>query len=231
MPPGGNPSILMRVSAEECYAMALCLVWLWSLLLLPPLLLHFRVMLCFIHRTLWHFIGAVWTGNCSLYWRTWRSRNTTFVSVRLGLLMYFVCLLSYTASRMALRWMSLTSCWLVVSHHQGVCIMTTAFLHFFFLASFCWVLTEAWQSYMAVTGKVRTRLIRKRFLCLGWGKRAERLLSTVSHHASLLLFSHKQPYTSPIHCARPLCGAAGSLTHPALYCAAFVLESGSHRAE
>lgn len=53
---------------------------------------------------------------------------------------------------------------------QGVCIMTTAFLHFFFLASFCWVLTEAWQSYMAVTGKVRTRLIRKRFLCLGWGK-------------------------------------------------------------
>lgn len=48
--------------------------------------------------------------------------------------------------------------------------MTTAFLHFFFLASFCWVLTEAWQSYMAVTGKVRTRLIRKRFLCLGWGR-------------------------------------------------------------
>lgn len=55
-------------------------------------------------------------------------------------------------------------------HHQGVCVMTTAFLHFFFLASFCWVLTEAWQSYMAVTGKVRTRLIRKRFLCLGWGE-------------------------------------------------------------
>uniref|UniRef100_A0A8C9Z4H1 Adhesion G protein-coupled receptor B3 n=1 Tax=Sander lucioperca TaxID=283035 RepID=A0A8C9Z4H1_SANLU len=52
---------------------------------------------------------------------------------------------------------------------NGVCTMTTAFLHFFFLASFCWVLTEAWQSYMAVTGKVRTRLIRKRFLCLGWG--------------------------------------------------------------
>ncbi|XP_072354472.1 adhesion G protein-coupled receptor B3-like isoform X3 [Scyliorhinus torazame] len=47
--------------------------------------------------------------------------------------------------------------------------MTTALLHFFFLASFCWVLTEAWQSYMAVTGKIRTRLIRKRFLCLGWG--------------------------------------------------------------
>ncbi|XP_076598655.1 adhesion G protein-coupled receptor B3 isoform X11 [Chaetodon auriga] len=55
------------------------------------------------------------------------------------------------------------------THNVGVCIMTTAFLHFFFLASFCWVLTEAWQSYMAVTGKVRTRLIRKRFLCLGWG--------------------------------------------------------------
>lgn len=59
---------------------------------------------------------------------------------------------------------------LSVLNGQGICTMTTAFLHFFFLASFCWVLTEAWQSYMAVTGKVRTRLIRKRFLCLGWGK-------------------------------------------------------------
>ncbi|XP_067840139.1 adhesion G protein-coupled receptor B3-like isoform X2 [Heptranchias perlo] len=55
------------------------------------------------------------------------------------------------------------------TRNKGVCTMTTAFLHFFFLASFCWVLTEAWQSYMAVTGKIRTRLIRKRFLCLGWG--------------------------------------------------------------
>ena len=45
-----------------------------------------------------------------------------------------------------------------------------AFLHFFFLSSFCWVLTEAWQSYMAVTGRLRNRIIRKRFLCLGWGE-------------------------------------------------------------
>ncbi|XP_054619598.1 adhesion G protein-coupled receptor B2 isoform X11 [Dunckerocampus dactyliophorus] len=52
---------------------------------------------------------------------------------------------------------------------KGLCTMTAAFLHFFFLASFCWVLTEAWQSYLAVIGKVRSRLIRKRFLCLGWG--------------------------------------------------------------
>ncbi|XP_069091833.1 adhesion G protein-coupled receptor B3 isoform X5 [Pleurodeles waltl] len=55
------------------------------------------------------------------------------------------------------------------TQNKNICTMTTAFLHFFFLASFCWVLTEAWQSYMAVTGKIRTRLIRKRFLCLGWG--------------------------------------------------------------
>ncbi|XP_063299040.1 adhesion G protein-coupled receptor B3 isoform X3 [Pelobates fuscus] len=55
------------------------------------------------------------------------------------------------------------------THNRNICTMTTAFLHFFFLASFCWVLTEAWQSYMAVTGKIRTRVIRKRFLCLGWG--------------------------------------------------------------
>ncbi|TSK28208.1 Adhesion G protein-coupled receptor B2 [Bagarius yarrelli] len=51
----------------------------------------------------------------------------------------------------------------------GLCTVTAAFLHFFFLASFCWVLTEAWQSYLAVIGKIRSRLIRKRFLCLGWG--------------------------------------------------------------
>lgn len=54
---------------------------------------------------------------------------------------------------------------------QVVCTLVAAFLHFFFLSSFCWVLTEAWQSYMAVTGRLRSRLIRKRFLCLGWGER------------------------------------------------------------
>ncbi|XP_019731152.1 adhesion G protein-coupled receptor B2 isoform X3 [Hippocampus comes] len=52
---------------------------------------------------------------------------------------------------------------------KALCTVTAAFLHFFFLASFCWVLTEAWQSYLAVIGKMRSRLIRKRFLCLGWG--------------------------------------------------------------
>ncbi|KAM4549585.1 adhesion G protein-coupled receptor B2 isoform 5-T5 [Fundulus diaphanus] len=53
--------------------------------------------------------------------------------------------------------------------NKGLCTVTAAFLHFFFLASFCWVLTEAWQSYLAVIGKTRSRIIRKRFLCLGWG--------------------------------------------------------------
>lgn len=52
---------------------------------------------------------------------------------------------------------------------QVLCTLIAAFLHFFFLSSFCWVLTEAWQSYMAVTGRLRNRIIRKRFLCLGWG--------------------------------------------------------------
>lgn len=51
-----------------------------------------------------------------------------------------------------------------------MCALVAAFLHFFFLSSFCWVLTEAWQSYMAVTGRLRNRIIRKRFLCLGWGE-------------------------------------------------------------
>ncbi|XP_030045872.1 adhesion G protein-coupled receptor B1 [Microcaecilia unicolor] len=53
--------------------------------------------------------------------------------------------------------------------NRVICTLVAAFLHFFFLSSFCWVLTEAWQSYMAVTGRLRNRIIRKRFLCLGWG--------------------------------------------------------------
>ncbi|KAF7657672.1 hypothetical protein LDENG_00023270 [Lucifuga dentata] len=79
------------------------------------------------------------------------------------------------------------------THNVGVCIMTTAFLHFFFLASFCWVLTEAWQSYMAVTGKVRSRLIRKRFLCLGWGLPA--LVVAVS-----MGFTKTKGYGTPMYC-------------------------------
>lgn len=64
---------------------------------------------------------------------------------------------------------------------QVVCTLVAAFLHFFFLSSFCWVLTEAWQSYMAVTGHLRNRLIRKRFLCLGWGERPRPGLWPLSH--------------------------------------------------
>uniref|UniRef100_A0A8C6TQR2 Adhesion G protein-coupled receptor B3 n=1 Tax=Neogobius melanostomus TaxID=47308 RepID=A0A8C6TQR2_9GOBI len=79
------------------------------------------------------------------------------------------------------------------THNAGVCVMTTAFLHFFFLASFCWVLTEAWQSYMAVTGKVRTRLIRKRFLCLGWGLPA--LVVAIS-----MGFTKTKGYGTPLYC-------------------------------
>ncbi|XP_045142807.1 adhesion G protein-coupled receptor B1 [Echinops telfairi] len=55
------------------------------------------------------------------------------------------------------------------TRNKVTCTLVAAFLHFFFLSSFCWVLTEAWQSYMAVTGHLRNRLVRKRFLCLGWG--------------------------------------------------------------
>ncbi|XP_030409760.1 adhesion G protein-coupled receptor B1 isoform X4 [Gopherus evgoodei] len=55
------------------------------------------------------------------------------------------------------------------TRNKVTCTLVAAFLHFFFLSSFCWVLTEAWQSYMAVTGRLRNRIIRKRFLCLGWG--------------------------------------------------------------
>ncbi|KAA8591964.1 hypothetical protein FQN60_017338 [Etheostoma spectabile] len=55
------------------------------------------------------------------------------------------------------------------TRNKVFCTLIAAFLHFFFLSSFCWVLTEAWQSYMAVTGRLRNRIIRKRFLCLGWG--------------------------------------------------------------
>ncbi|XP_069582768.1 adhesion G protein-coupled receptor B3 isoform X5 [Ranitomeya imitator] len=77
--------------------------------------------------------------------------------------------------------------------NKGICTMTTAFLHFFFLASFCWVLTEAWQSYMAVTGKIRTRVIRKRFLCLGWGLPA--LVVAIS-----MGFTKAKGYGTPHYC-------------------------------
>ncbi|TNM93109.1 hypothetical protein fugu_018511 [Takifugu bimaculatus] len=35
------------------------------------------------------------------------------------------------------------------ARNKVVCALVAALLHFFFLSSFCWVLTEAWQSYMA----------------------------------------------------------------------------------
>ncbi|XP_064203728.1 adhesion G protein-coupled receptor B2 isoform X5 [Anguilla rostrata] len=76
---------------------------------------------------------------------------------------------------------------------KALCTMTAAFLHFFFLASFCWVLTEAWQSYLAVIGKMRSRLIRKRFLCLGWGLPA--LVVAVS-----VGFTRARGYGTPSYC-------------------------------
>ncbi|XP_057210059.1 adhesion G protein-coupled receptor B2 isoform X5 [Triplophysa rosa] len=76
---------------------------------------------------------------------------------------------------------------------KGLCTVTAAFLHFFFLASFCWVLTEAWQSYLAVIGKMRSRLIRKRFLCLGWGLPA--LVVAVS-----VGFTRARGYGTPNYC-------------------------------
>ncbi|XP_029919413.1 adhesion G protein-coupled receptor B2 isoform X10 [Myripristis murdjan] len=76
---------------------------------------------------------------------------------------------------------------------KGLCTVTAAFLHFFFLASFCWVLTEAWQSYLAVIGKMRSRLIRKRFLCLGWGLPA--LVVAVS-----VGFTRARGYGTPSYC-------------------------------
>ncbi|XP_059365640.1 adhesion G protein-coupled receptor B2-like isoform X3 [Carassius carassius] len=76
---------------------------------------------------------------------------------------------------------------------KALCTVTAAFLHFFFLASFCWVLTEAWQSYLAVIGKMRSRLIRKRFLCLGWGLPA--LVVAVS-----VGFTRARGYGTPSYC-------------------------------
>lgn len=89
--------------------------------------------------------------------------------------------------------------------------MTAAFLHFFFLASFCWVLTEAWQSYLAVIGKTRSRIIRKRFLCLGWGEQSHKhncifdhvvqqslLLQPLIHETFIALGTDKQSVTDTI---------------------------------
>ncbi|KAM3873611.1 adhesion G protein-coupled receptor B1 [Diretmus argenteus] len=79
------------------------------------------------------------------------------------------------------------------TRNKVLCTLVAAFLHFFFLSSFCWVLTEAWQSYMAVTGRLRNRIIRKRFLCLGWGLPA--LVVAVS-----VGFTKAKGYGTPTYC-------------------------------
>uniref|UniRef100_S4RH67 Adhesion G protein-coupled receptor B3 n=1 Tax=Petromyzon marinus TaxID=7757 RepID=S4RH67_PETMA len=65
-------------------------------------------------------------------------------------------------------------------NNKAFCTAIAAFLHFFFLASFCWVLTEAWQSYLAVTGQQRSKIVRKRFLCLGWDAGLPALIVAIS---------------------------------------------------
>ncbi|XP_061633915.1 adhesion G protein-coupled receptor B1-like isoform X7 [Phyllopteryx taeniolatus] len=79
------------------------------------------------------------------------------------------------------------------TRNKVLCTMIAAFLHFFFLSSFCWVLTEAWQSYMAVTGRLRNRIIRKRFLCLGWGLPALVVAISVG-------FTKAKGYGTPSYC-------------------------------
>ncbi|XP_051922365.1 adhesion G protein-coupled receptor B1 isoform X4 [Hippocampus zosterae] len=79
------------------------------------------------------------------------------------------------------------------TRNKVLCTIIAAFLHFFFLSSFCWVLTEAWQSYMAVTGRLRNRIIRKRFLCLGWGLPALVVAISVG-------FTKAKGYGTPSYC-------------------------------
>ncbi|XP_049587822.1 adhesion G protein-coupled receptor B1 isoform X3 [Syngnathus scovelli] len=79
------------------------------------------------------------------------------------------------------------------TRNKVLCTVIAAFLHFFFLSSFCWVLTEAWQSYMAVTGRLRNRIIRKRFLCLGWGLPALVVAISVG-------FTKAKGYGTPSYC-------------------------------
>uniref|UniRef100_A0A8C4YXR4 Brain-specific angiogenesis inhibitor 1 n=1 Tax=Gadus morhua TaxID=8049 RepID=A0A8C4YXR4_GADMO len=79
------------------------------------------------------------------------------------------------------------------TRNKVLCTLVAAFLHFFFLSSFCWVLTEAWQSYMAVTGRLRNRIIRKRFLCLGWGLPALVVAISVG-------FTKAKGYGTPNYC-------------------------------
>lgn len=93
---------------------------------------------------------------------------------------------------------------------QILCTLIAAFLHFFFLSSFCWVLTEAWQSYMAVTGRLRNRIIRKRFLCLGWGGLSLYCVSVLFNSYQFYFLSYfpfqdaSSPYLLPIFWAHIL---------------------------
>uniref|UniRef100_A0A663LQK5 Adhesion G protein-coupled receptor B1 n=1 Tax=Athene cunicularia TaxID=194338 RepID=A0A663LQK5_ATHCN len=144
----------------------------------------FRSCVCFrIARTCWRKEGGGFAGLLRLFLPMQTpsiSFNTGLSSLTLLLLIIiYVSVWRYIRSERSV--ILINFCLSIISsnaliligqtqtRNKVICTLVAAFLHFFFLSSFCWVLTEAWQSYMAVTGRLRNRIIRKRFLCLGWG--------------------------------------------------------------
>ena len=58
---------------------------------------------------------------------------------------------------------------------QGLCMFTTALLHYFLLCSLCWMLCEGVMLYLMIVKVFGTAAKRWYwFLLLGWGKRGER---------------------------------------------------------
>ncbi|CAM9731868.1 unnamed protein product [Lampetra planeri] len=90
----------------------------------------------------------------ALYWRVVRSER--------AVILINLCISIISSNGLILLAQTLMQ-------QRAACVATAALLHFTFLASFCWVLAEAWHAYTAVGGRLRRRLIHKRFLLLGWG--------------------------------------------------------------
>ncbi|KAL2076696.1 hypothetical protein ACEWY4_027708 [Coilia grayii] len=93
---------------------------------------------------------------------------------------------------------------------KGLCTVTAAFLHFFFLASFCWVLTEAWQSYLAVLGNMRTQAHTQEIPLPGLGSAGSRSGSVCRLHTRTRIWNH-QLLLVVVRGGSPLCvcGACG----------------------
>lgn len=254
----------------------LCLAWLWSSLLLPPLLLQFRLMLSFIHCTGWYFSGGSRWANAVCAPRIVERTKEILMSymcicreplvlqvsdgvcicyaaiVVLCTYIFYICLLflvSCICVNMALMVEpTISECTVSLSDFISCITRVSASWQQPFCTSSSWHHSAGFSQRLGSP----TWQWRERFgpgssasvFCV-WAGVSEQCvlfslnLSIISHHTSQLPFSLKESsqgvfpsnYMFSVRCSHPLCGAARSSTYQVLCCGAFVLKSGSLRAE